>query len=379
MSENTQRVYVHVGVPKSGTTFLQASLARNRAALRDAGVLYPAGEKDLMFRAALDVRGNHKAWGRTRAEVVGAWDEVCRKARKHNGTTVISHELLAAATSTDIDNALARLEGLEVHVVATARDLARQVTAEWQEGVKHGRTLTFDEFSQRVLDAEQESDHSRRFRASQDLPEVLHRWGTDLPADRVHVLCCPPPGGDPGELWRLFGDLVGFDAAAFEPAPDGSGNASLGVTEIAVLRRVNAALDKRLVQPDYGRLVKHWFSAGLLAARTSPRPQLPAPLYDELVHVGERWAKEVDRAGWTVHGDVRRLVPTPPAHPGPHPDDVDPAAALDSAAAVMAEMLLGVHADRQRIAELEDERRHLKKKRKSLRRKLDEARAAAPS
>ncbi len=64
----SQRVYLHVGVPKSGTTFLQASLTANRKALRAAGVLYPGGE-ERMFLAAVDVRGSHKAWGRKRSEV----------------------------------------------------------------------------------------------------------------------------------------------------------------------------------------------------------------------------------------------------------------------------------------------------------------------
>ena len=62
----SQRVYLHVGVPKSGTTFLQVSLAENKKSLKEAGVLYPAGH-ERMFLAAVDVRGAHKGWGRTRA------------------------------------------------------------------------------------------------------------------------------------------------------------------------------------------------------------------------------------------------------------------------------------------------------------------------
>jgi hypothetical protein len=370
MSENTQRVFVHVGVPKSGTTFLQSSLARNRAELRERGILYPAGDRDLMFRAALDVRGNHRAWGRRASDVEGAWDDVCAQAHAHPGTTVISHELLAAAEPEVVARALGGLDGLEVHVVATARDLARQVTAEWQEGVKHGRSLSFAEFTRRVLDAGADNAHARRFTASQDLPEVLHRWGDALPAERVHLVTCPEPGGDPAELWRLLGEVAGFDAAVLEPAGDGRANSSLGVVEVDLLRRVNAALDRRLVQPDYGRLVKQWFVADLLTPRSSPRPQLPRELYDDLAVVGERWVKEVDRAGWAVHGDVRRLVPVAPTEPAPHPDEVDRDAEVAKAAAVVAEMLLELQRTRRRVDELVEERKTLKKKRKSLKKKL---------
>jgi hypothetical protein len=37
-----QRVVIHVGTPKSGTTYLQDTMWESRAALLDAGVLYPA-------------------------------------------------------------------------------------------------------------------------------------------------------------------------------------------------------------------------------------------------------------------------------------------------------------------------------------------------
>lgn len=368
------RVYLHVGVPKSGTTFLQASLAGNRKALRDAGVLYPGGH-ERMFLAAVDVRGAHKAWGRRRVEVEGTWDALCRKARSHDGPTVISHELLAAASAHQVTAALTMLRGVEVHVVVTARDPARQATAEWQEGIKHGRRLTFEEFRRRVLDSSSETDYARRFRSSQDLPAVLSRWGGALPAERVHVVCCPPPSADPGLLWQRFGDVVGFDAGRFAAAGPDSTNGSLGVTEIDLLRRVNLALDKRLVQPEYGQVVKQLYAQQLLAPRRSPRPVVPAEMHDDLTVVGERWVKEIDQAGWTVHGDPAELLPAAPAGPAPHPDDVDPRAQVDSAAAATAELLLEVHRCRAEIARLEGDKAELKERRKVLKRRLKKATA----
>ncbi len=373
MSQRPKRVYLHVGVPKSGTTFLQATLAHNRAALLEDGVLYPRDEHDVMFRAALDVRGNHKRWGLRRAEVKGTWDHLCRRAREHEGTTVLSHELLAAAGSRQVAAAMTMLTGLEVHVVVTARDPGRQATAEWQEGIKHGRTLTFETFRERVLTGDASHGYARRFADAQDLPEVLARWGEALPADRVHVVCGPPRGADPQDLWRLFAGAVGVDPERYETADAMAANASLGVAEIDLLRRVNLALDQRLVQPAYGRVVKRYFAQQLLAARESDRPRLPEDLYDDLVPVGERWVKEIDRAGYSVHGDLQQLVPTPPAEPSPHPDDVDPRAQVATAAAAIAELLVELERTQGRVEQLASDKRTLKKKRKKLKRRLAEA------
>jgi hypothetical protein len=365
----SQRVYLHVGVPKSGTTFLQASLDENKRSLKQAGVLYPSGH-ERMFLAAVDVRGAHKAWGRARAEVDGTWDTLCRKARAHEGVTVVSHELLGAASPHQITEALTMLRGIEVHLVVTARDPARQAAAEWQEGVKHGRRLTFEQFRRRVLDDAAETDYARRYRANQDLPAVLARWGASLPASRVHVVTCPPSNADPQVLWDRFCGVIGVDPTRFPAAGPGSANTSLGTTEIALLRRVNVALAKRLVQPEYGRVVKQLYAQDILSGRRSARPVVPVEMYDDLAVVGERWAKEIDKAGYVVHGDLASLVPVAPTEPGPHPDDVDPREALESAVAATAELLVAIQRRGADVERLEAENAKLRKKRKLLKRRL---------
>lgn len=365
--DDRPRVVLHVGLPKSGTTFLQHALRRNAEALADRGVLYPQTADDVMFRAALDVRGNHKAWGRRRKDVAGAWDSLCASARRHVGTTVISHELLAPACTRQVDAALSMLKGLDVDLVVTARDPVRQLVSEWQEGVKHGRRLTFAEFEAAVRSGEGELAH--RFAAAQTLPDVLHRWGRHLPPDRVHLVVGPPPGSSPDRLWNAFAAVAGFDPGGF-PAGPGPLNQSLGADEADLLRRVNIALDGRLRQPEYGRLAKHRLAHQLLAGRRTRPLQAPAPVRDALADVAEQWMKEVDRAGWTVHGDLTDLVPLAPAGPAPHPDTVDVHAQVAVAADVVAALLLDLEAAHAEVADVEARRRSWKKRAKQLRRVL---------
>ena len=365
--DDRPRVVLHVGLPKSGTTFLQHALRRNAEALADRGVLYPQTSDDVMFRAALDVRGNHKSWGRRRKDVAGAWDSLCASARRHVGTTIVSHELLAAACTRQVDAALSMLKGLDVHLVVTARDPVRQLVSEWQEGVKHGRRLTFDEFEAAVRHGE--TDVAHRFAAAQALPEVLHRWGRHLPPDRVHLVVGPPPGTPPDRLWQEFAAVAGFDPAGF-PAGGGPLNESLGADEADLLRRVNIALDGRLRQPAYGRLAKHRLAHQLLAGRRTRPLEAPVQVRDALTGTAELWVKEVERAGWTVHGDLADLVPTAPAEPGAHPDSVDVHAQVAVAADVVAALLLDLEAAQAEVADVEARRRSWKKRAKQLRRVL---------
>src|SRR4029077_10657748 len=80
LRDSPRRVFVHIGLPKTGTTFLQASLDDNRTALEKAGRLYPSLQ-DGMFLAALDVRGTYDGWGRRASETRGAWERLCQRTR----------------------------------------------------------------------------------------------------------------------------------------------------------------------------------------------------------------------------------------------------------------------------------------------------------
>ena len=99
------------------------------------------------FRAALDLLGQD--WGGPRGHAEGNWDALVRRVRRKNGTVVISHEILAPAPGEAIARAKRDLADSELHVVYTARDLARQIPAAWQESVKQGRKWTYESYLDR--------------------------------------------------------------------------------------------------------------------------------------------------------------------------------------------------------------------------------------
>ncbi len=335
---------LHVGVPKSGTSYVQSGLREHRDALAARGIHVPRGPREVMFRAALDVRGNHAQWGRDRSEVAGLWEDLCRRAGAHDGVTVLSHELLAAATPAQASAARATLARLapdhRVDLVVTARDPARPLIAEWQENLKGGDHRTFARFWSYVGRAIADDDHSVRFWAAQDVPDVVRRWGGDLPPDQVHVVTCPPRGSAPEDLWRRFAAATGLPMADLLPQ-DPESNTGLGATEIAVLRAVNEALDGRLPHPTYGPAVKGALVRQVLARRRSPRPALPVDAHVTAETVAERWTSAIAEAGWRVHGSLTELVPAPRTE-GPGPDDVSDADLAAASSAVIADLLVAL-------------------------------------
>ena len=340
-----KRVYLHVGAPKTGTTYLQDRLALNATSLRRHGYRYPTGPHADMFLAALDLLD--RPWGGMRPQAAGEWDALVRRARRARGTVVLSHEILAGAKPGEAKRALADLSFADVHVVYSARDVARQVAAEWQEQLKHQRKVSFATFLEQIRD----TDHRRATRwfwRVQGLPGVLERWGNGLSPDRVHVVTVPRPGGPPEELWLRFCAALGIDPA-WAPLEGSRRNPSIGSAESALLRRVNARLKAAgLPSEHYRALVRHLVVHDTLAARSRMQPvTLPPDAYDWAEEVAQGWIEWVKGAGVHVVGDVEELRPVRPPADAPWHDPDRPRPRDVTSAAVDAIVALTLEAARR--------------------------------
>ena len=300
------RVLLHVGCPKTGTSYLQDVLFRNQALLREHDILYPADRFDAHFLAALDLMT--LPWGGLETEAVGAWDRLAEQVRDWHGTAIISHEIFARATPHQVERAMASLGGAEVHVVLSVRDLVRQIPAEWQENVKHRSHITYGSFVETIRDPARESKIGSWFWAVQEIPDILGRWGAGLPADRVHLVTVPPSGSDRGELWRRFSHTFGLDGLPLDLTAERE-NPSLGVPETSLLRTINQRVTSILAPPDYRPLVRELLahqtlSRGVASARLGLAPDDHAWAQE----LSTSWVATLAERGYDVSGSLEDLL-----------------------------------------------------------------------
>ncbi len=338
----TKRVLLHVGAPKTGTSFVQDILFRDREVLRERGLLYAADRHDAHFLAALDLM--ELPWGGLEHEAAGAWDRLATEVRAWPGTAIVSHEILGTASRLHVRRALQDLGSpeTEVHVVYSARDLVRQIPAEWQENVKHRRTRTYGSFLDALRDPDRSAEVAQWFWGVQEIPDVLDRWGASLPRERVHLVTVPPTGAPPDLLWQRFAGLFGLDPAEFPPSS--RANASLGVAESAMLRRLNTRLNDTLPNHHYRTFVRELLVHRNLSGRAgSARLGLPADVHRWASDLGRAWVSELALRGYDVVGSLDDLVPGDPGDEGvfvdpDSGDETDVAeAALDSLAIMTRE------------------------------------------
>lgn len=335
------KVLLHVGTPKTGTSHLQDVLFRNRERLERHGVLYPADRFDAHFLAALDLMA--LPWGGLQAEAIGRWDALAEQVRRHGGTSIISHEILATASRSQVGRALsslARDDGTEVHLVLSVRDLVRQIPAEWQENVKHRSHITYGRFLRTIRDPERDSRIGSWFWAVQEVPDILERWGASLPPEHVHVVTLPPSGADRGELWRRFSRTFGLDDLPLDLTAERE-NPSLGVPETALLRTVNERVTSIIAPPDYRPLVRETLAHQTLSRRVaSTRLGLAPDDHAWARELSQGWIDVLAERGYDVVGSLDDLLgpdPGPFADPDSVPaEDLLPPA-LDAISALLVE------------------------------------------
>lgn len=347
MAERTgpTKVFLHIGAPKTGTTYLQEVLARNRDAMRERGVLYPRGQAH--HAAVWDVRG-----GIEQADdgegIAGRWDGLVDEVRAWSGdSVVVSSEMFVLLDEDRVRRVVETLDqgpDHELHVVYTARDLVRQLPAVWQEQVKNRRTLRYDVFRKDAL-GKRETPMARHFWKAQDAATALGRWtGAGVPPERVHVVTAPPSGSSPDVLWNRFAGVVGLEPAAY-PSEIPATNESLSVTSVEVLRRYNERHVGGLPIRRYRMQVKRPLMPALTEG-VADRNRLPLDYRErhQLADLAEEIVAGLRAGGYEVVGSLADLVPARPDRKerkvaAPGPEDLTDADIVDALLDVVHHLL----------------------------------------
>ncbi|MDQ1482716.1 MAG: hypothetical protein QOF35_792 [Actinomycetota bacterium] len=393
-----RKVHLHIGTMRSGTTYIQELCERNREQLLEKGVLWPTAD---CYQAVKDLFG----WPQDGNTEPNQWPVLDEEIRGHRKKVIVSNELLAAASYLRIGRLLKALFPAEVRVVITARDLARAVPSQWVTSVKNGSTLGWPEFSSSVcseapiqeleaqlkppMTSHLEKSSGRfepgpmreRFWLNHDVAEIIRRWRTFVPAERVALVTVPPPGGDPEVLAERFGSAVGVQLTGLEQ-PDSESTTSLGSHSAELMRRLNELMSTdELIRRRHG--LKVALGREVLGARAmaEPRFALTQDQHDWLASRADAMIGEIESTGVRVLGSLDDLVPA--RHPAPDavsPADTSEADLREAAFAGLIGMAKVVEDMRTNVihaaAELEESRAEAKENRRRMKKQQRRTRTA---
>jgi hypothetical protein len=299
-------LYLHVGLQKTGTSYLQGAMLASRDALAEQGVdLVPPtkrGSYDLM----LAVRRRYSSERDENSDSATLRAFTTQLAEAPGPRAVYSQEQLAGARTDHVARLLDACGDRETHVVLTVRDLARQLPSSWQQTLKAGRSIGYPAYLRKLKQMEASGSVHAPW-INLDPVRVLDRWAAALPPDRVHVVTVPAPGSPPVLLLERFCEVLGVDPSSLQSETQ-PGNTSLGRVQAEVLRRVNAELPDEVRNHDvYGNVGKRFFAARVLSPQERRRILVPERFRDWCEAVTERQIATLEHAGYRVVGSLDDL------------------------------------------------------------------------
>ena len=322
----TQRVFLHPGPLKTGTTYLQSLLYANRASFLAQNITI-VGDQASHYRVANELM--RKKSLRTREVPQGAWKRTRSAALRAPGDVVMSCERYSLFKVEHARRMLDDLADREVHVVLTLRNLVAVLPARWQEGIKNGSPATWAEVQNRIVE-----DPSQVRRMTRAL-STLETWAAALPVEQVHVVTVPPPDAPRTLLFERFCEALGADPARLETLEATRANPSMDLVATELIRRVNAQSEVKLSVLAQQAEIKS-FLAPRLATKNRSRPQLTGAVLEAAKEETQALVQLIETGGFHLIGDLDDLTSRiTPAPAGP-PVEVDPEELLDTAAVAVA-------------------------------------------
>ncbi|QIX25603.1 hypothetical protein ncot_02600 [Nocardioides sp. JQ2195] len=323
------RVVLHVGLMKSGTTFIQRTLLANQAALADAGILFPGRHWRVQVSAVRDLIDHVSADANTLAPD-GPWLSLVEQVRAWPGTAIISMEFLGPRTPAQVAAVVDAFSGAEIDVVVTARDLSRSITSMWTESVQNSGTLGWHDYLHAIRE---DTGEGRGFWRQQRVVAIVERWMRAVGRDHFTLITVPPPGGPHGVLWERFAGVAGVPMDLFDL--ETRNNTGIDAPSAMVMRALNERLDD-VDGVDYDRFVKRGLAKQALGKRARPGPR---------VGLDEKWVlarsrRQIERLRELdppVVGDLAELEAR--TVPGIDPGDLDAEEKLEAALDGMAALV----------------------------------------
>jgi hypothetical protein len=305
----SRRLYLHIGLQKTGTSYLQSIMWRNQDLLRELGLdLVPPSKRET-FHLMLNVRERYRPEFDPPAVATALQRLPAQLAAAPGPTALISEESLAPAGDQRIGDLLAACADREVHLIVTLRDLGRQIPSAWQQTLQDARSLPYAEYLRRLRT--NEGAASTKLWKSKDVAGILERWSRHVPVDRIHLVTVPPQGSPQGTLLERYCRVLGVDPERLDRDVERS-NESVGRVQAELLRRVNARLTPEFRSRDvYGDIGKRYLAVRVLGPQGGEKLRVPHEHEEWCREVSQRYVDAIVKGGYPVEGDVLDLVPTP--------------------------------------------------------------------
>ena len=306
-----KRLIIHPGFHKSGTTALQESFALNRALLRERGILYPHIGTKAHHRIAWALTQRPWGWNKRGGERTPEkhWDRMVDRINSaKEATVVLSSEFFTEIDGEKIRKIRSDIKGRDIQILFTIRPLAKLLPSSYQQYLKYGITVEYEDWLHAILDNPGESKVSPTFWKRHSHGKVVAKWVDIFGKPNVTLLIVNE--AQPTFLFDEINGLLDLPKGTINAAPSGS-NRSLTVEEISLLLEINRQFPKGRVWDEYELFIRAGYIRQLTdnVAPAPDKARLLTPQWaiDKANELGCEIQEELSNLGVKIIGDIESL------------------------------------------------------------------------
>ena len=322
-----ERIVLHAGSHKSGTTALQHSFAINREFLKSHGVVYPASSRNAHHRAAWGLTGRVWGWRNNGGKQIpeSAWRRFARKVNGSKGTVLISSEFFVGAEREHIERIRQDFGSTPIEIVFTSRPFIKILASSYQQYLKYGVRIRYDKWLDEMFHRHQSSKVTPSFWPRSQVDQVVGKWAEVFGPENVFVILADESA--PQFIFDQFIEILRLPSGSLTPPPVGA-NRSMTLEETQLLFLINGLYDRSNGWDEYRAMIRDGY-VRFLADHTSPREgasRLPTPSWavEEGLALTHKHLEGVKRFGVQVRGDAARyLSATVPTGEYEPPSEID--------------------------------------------------------
>ena len=241
-----------------------------------------------------------------------SWNALVRQVRKNSGTVLLSSEFFAEAKDHHVAKARRDLGSVPVTIVFTVRPFAKILASSYQQFLKFGVKVRYEEWLEHVFTKKNESTITPTFWNRVQIDEIVERWGRHFGIENVVVLLADE--SKPDFIFHEFTKILDVPEAVL-PIPEIGGNRSMTLEETELLYQINNIYDRRAGWEQYRALIRDGY-VRYLADHTKAEPgaerlRTPEWAVDEARRINHKQFQRLREMRIAIRGDLDGFVDTP--------------------------------------------------------------------
>lgn len=223
----TRRLILHVGPHKTGSTYIQKRLLRSSGDLEKLGGIYP--------QVAVQIYGHHDLANHLHANPeapeMRAFADQIKLASAGYDTVILSSEVFSLKQAEKLKAFAEIFDGFKIEVVYYLRRLSGFLPSHWQELIKAGDVISFEEY---MMMACADRPPFKEFSQLAQLEVLRSVFG----AESISILSYDNIQEAKGDVYQEFLKLI-FQTETEQPQTRETVNASLTYDLVELVRSLN--------------------------------------------------------------------------------------------------------------------------------------------